>query len=87
MWTEIIKNEDLPEQGTKVIGFSKEWIDEDFNPDGTRECFHCGLDVITTEWISAKWCNYHDCWHDDTKTTPSHWMPYPKPPINLLKPI
>jgi len=79
-WIEITKDSDLPEQGTKVIGFSQEWIDEDFNSDGTRECFYCGLDIASAEWTSAKWCNYHDCWHDDTKTKPTHWLPYPKKP-------
>lgn len=81
-WIEIINNEDLPEQGVPVIGYSKEWIDEDFNPDGIRECCYSGLDVATSEWVSAKWYDYQDCYLTDTDTKPTHWFPiqYPKLP-------
>ncbi|MCT4181624.1 DUF551 domain-containing protein [Elizabethkingia anophelis] len=79
-WKEIIKNEDLPEQGTRVLGFSSEWIDEDFNPDGIRECHYCGLDIDDAEWVSAKWWDYQDCWIGDEGTKPTHWLPYPKGP-------
>jgi hypothetical protein len=80
MWNKIINNDDLPEQATAVLGFSKEWIDEDFNPDGIRECHYSGSTVESAEWISAKWWDYQDCWNVDTITKPTHWIAIPKPP-------
>lgn len=76
-----------PSEGTEVIGFSPGWIDEDFNPNGTRVCFLGG-----DGWISAYWCNYHDEYHTrdsvedneqfaDSKAEnqiPTHWMPIPE---------
>lgn len=66
-WFKVI--ETPPEQGVEIIGFSKEWIDEDFNPEGTRICYMQdlligGLDENPEHiWSSAAWCNTCDEWH------------------------
>ncbi|MNS37847.1 hypothetical protein D3C72_700800 [compost metagenome] len=74
-WKEIIIDTDLPEQATKVFGYSKEWINEDFNPEGIRECHYCGTSIEDAEWQSSKWCNSCDEWHADD-TVPTHWLPF-----------
>lgn len=47
-----------PEHGIEVLGFNKEWIDEDFNPDGICMCF-----VIDDNWTISSWCGQCDEWH------------------------
>ena len=52
----IYKNE-LPPMGEEVLAFNKEWINEDYNPNGTRIGFQ------TDEgFISAYWWSYQDCY-------------------------
>ena len=82
--------EELPEHGFEVIGYSEGWIDEDFNPKGMRVCY---LDDFG--WHSAKWNNDQDCWDsvgkedhicidcndcDECKLNadPEWWMDFPK---------
>lgn len=53
-------NEIKPEVGLEVLGFSKSWIDEDFNPDGIRACF-----LNENEdgyWMIAGWDACNDLW-------------------------
>lgn len=54
------KKEDIDKH--ELLGFSRGWIDEDYNPKGIRICF-CNGDG--TEWVSAKYNNYHDCYEED----------------------
>ena len=35
VWIKIDANHPLP-YGQEVIGYNKEWVEEDFNPSGTR---------------------------------------------------
>lgn len=96
-WIIIVSTDTLPPVNTEVLGYSKEWIDEDYNLDGIRLCYMA--DLIGEEnsgqlWFSAGWCGYHDEWHtlssDDIdleemqipRTPPTHWMHKPIPPIN-----
>ena len=82
--------EELPEHGFEVIGYSEGWIDEDFNPKGMRVCY---LDDFG--WHSAKWNNDQDCWYSVGKedhmcidcndcnecklnTDPEWWTDFPK---------
>jgi len=61
--------DELPIEGKPVLLFSRDWIDEDFCPDGVREGVY--FDEI---FVSAKWNSIHDCY--DTKTDiPTHWRP------------
>lgn len=69
-----INENNKPECGVEVIGFSPNWIDEDFNPNGTRACFLLDDDT----WISARWLDYHDSYIQDNKTYPTHYMDIPK---------
>jgi len=80
VWVEITDNKSLPDQATSVLGFSPEWIDEDFNPDGIRECHYSGLSVQDAEWVSAKWCDSQDYWDADCDTAPTHWCAIPSKP-------
>jgi len=78
VWTEV--REFMPDQATTVLGYSLDWVDEDFNPAGIRECHYCGLSVDDAEWISAKWCDSQDFWDADTDTAPTHWCAVPVNP-------
>lgn len=88
-----IKTEDeLPPEGIEVIAFHHKWIDEDFNPNGTRIGFLNGND----EFTSAYWWDYQDCYETINKsncednedfyrnhidnTEPEYWCYLPKPP-------
>ena len=88
-----IKTEDeLPPEGIEVIAFHHKWIDEDFNPNGTRIGFLNG----NNEFTSAYWWDYQDCYETINKsnceadedfyrshidnTEPEYWCYIPKPP-------
>lgn len=90
MWQKV--SEKMPEMGVEVIGYNQGWVDEDFNPNGTRVCFY-----DDTGWYSAKWNNdqdsydttgcarckcsegsYEVCSSCEPKTKPTHWIPMPK---------
>ena len=49
-WNKVSEKE-IP-FGEEVIAFNKEWIDEDFNPNGTRIGF-----LLDDGFISATWNN------------------------------
>jgi hypothetical protein len=68
-----------PKDGTVFLGWSKAWVDEDFNPNGIRECFYNGGPLEPECW-SAKWKNDFDTWAVDEESEPTHWMPLPEPP-------
>ncbi len=84
-------SEEKPETGIEILGYSPDWIDEDFNPDGICLCFL----MDEGYWIVAKWCGQHDEWHtrptgednwegaiyDKPIYAPTHWMPKPNKPI------
>ena len=72
--------ETAPRDGTVFLGYSEEWIDADFCPDGIRECFLNGGPGPDGIWTSAKWDNCNDTWWPDEETKPTHWMPLPTPP-------
>lgn len=56
-----------------ILGYSKDWIDEDFNVNGFRECcFGEWLSENNNPCLSAKWSGSQDCWYDDDKTMPTH---------------
>lgn len=89
-WTKI--EEKLPEQGLEVLCFNKNWICEDFNPNGTRIGFLNGDNEFTT----AHWWAYQDTYMTISKydckdeifseniknnTEPTHWRSIEKPPI------
>lgn len=87
-----IKWEDKkPKEGIEVIAYHHKWLDEDFNPNGTRIGFING----DGEFTSAYWWDYQDCYttinfsscleevefyrnHIDN-TEPEMWMPIPSP--------
>jgi hypothetical protein len=56
-----IRNE-KPDIGIEVIGYSEDWIDEDYNPEGTNMCF-LNEHPETGYWVIAKWCGQHDEYH------------------------
>lgn len=86
-----VDHEGNPPAGIEVLGFNKEWIDEDFNPNGSRVCWRDEEGV----WTSACWCNTMDSWqtlksnsdnteyspyNDNNADAPTHFMYKPKPP-------
>lgn len=81
-WNMVGIDED-PKICIEVIGYNKEWIDEDYNPDGTCICF---IDDLG-HWSIAMWNNITDEWSNiwtgDKRVSvpaPSHWMNKPTPP-------
>lgn len=93
----IIANGELPPICTEVLGYAKEWIDEDYNPEGTRICFM----EDDGYWITGVFCNVCDEYHttmsgdligdgitpcsmddDGNEVPPTHWIEKPKPPIS-----
>lgn len=48
-------------KGLEVIGFSPNWIDEDFNPSGTCSCYLQDDDI--PYWVISKYCGNCDVWH------------------------
>lgn len=81
--------DEKPEVGVEVIAFHPKWVDEDFNPNGTRVGFLGG-----DGFISAFWWDYQDCYETISKlhcesnkdfyrshidnTEPEFWLPIPK---------
>lgn len=64
-WNKV--SEGLPEDSVEVLGYSEQWICEDYNLNGTRICFYNDPD-----WNSAKWCNSCDS-YESCDTPPTHW--------------
>jgi hypothetical protein len=67
---------ELPPESTHVIGFSQSWVDEDFNPDGIRDCFRSG---DGDDWQSCWWNDPCDQYETQAGRTgghgaPTHWM-------------
>lgn len=65
-------DEQMPEFGVPVIGYNREWINEDFNHHGLRECFIYG---DGTQWHTAKWNDGPDCYETTDDDKPTHWSP------------
>lgn len=82
--------EEKPPFGVEVIAYHHKWVDEDFNPNGTRVGFLGG-----DGFISAFWWDYQDCYETISKlhcecnknfyrshiinnTEPEFWLPIPK---------
>ena len=55
-WIEVSEDHPLP-YGQEVIGYNREWVNEDFNPSGTRIGF-----FSDAGFFSAKWVNDQDCY-------------------------
>lgn len=51
-------SEEMPEFGVEVIAYHEKWIDEDFNPNGTRAGF-----IQDDGFTSASWNNEQDCYN------------------------
>ena len=54
-WNKVSEKE-IP-FGEEVIAFNEKWIDEDFNPNGTRVGF-----IQDDGFVSATWNNEDDCY-------------------------
>lgn len=81
--------EQKPPFGVEVIAYHHKWVDEDFNPNGTRIGF-----LSNDGFISAFWWDEQDCYETISKqhcksnkdfyvnhinnTEPEFWFPIPK---------
>ena len=81
--------EEKPPFGVEVIAYHHKWVDEDFNPNGTRIGF-----LLDDGFTSAFWWDYQDCYKTISKqhcesnkdfyanhidnTEPEFWFPIPK---------
>jgi hypothetical protein len=91
-WQKIEGN-NLPDLGVEVICFNKEWIDQDFNPNGTRIGFR-----LDDGFVTAYWWDYQDTYMTISKeecienpafskqiqdnTEPTHFCYLPRAPIS-----
>lgn len=66
-----------PPVGAVVIGYHPDWVDDDFNPTGVRECL---LNCEEGEWLSGKWYDCQEGWKIEDETPPLQWTPMPIPP-------
>ena len=74
-WT-LCADHDAPMDACEVLLYNKEWIDEDFNPDGVR----AGFSYCTgAEYQSARWQDGADQYETD-ESTPTHWRLRPAAP-------
>lgn len=64
-----------PNNQQPTLLFNREWIDEDFNPNGVVEGFMGG----EGHFIAAVWNDCQDCYETEN-ITPTHWQPLPEPP-------
>ena len=81
--------EEKPSFGVEVIAYHHKWVDEDFNPNGTRIGF-----LSNDGFTSAFWWDYQDCYKTISKqhcesnkdfyanhidnTEPEFWLLIPK---------
>ena len=81
--------EQKPPFGVEVIAYHHKWVDEDFNPNGTRIGF-----LSDEGFTSAFWWDEQDCYETISKeicesdedfyenhidnTEPEFWLPIPK---------
>lgn len=89
----------LPQPGIEVICFNPAWIDEDFNPNGTR----CGfLNGDKETFTTAYYWAYQDCYmtisreecegsssysdHIKDNTEPTYWCEIPSTKYNHIVP-
>jgi len=92
-WSRV--QDETPEYGLEVLCFNEKWVDEDFNPNGTRVGFLNGDDT----WITAFYWSYQDTymtvckteqhfedWDDELKesTDPTHWLSIPDSPKVII---
>ena len=89
LWINFKEKE--PPVGVEVIAYHHKWVDEDFNPNGTRIGF-----LSDDGFVSAFWWDEHDCYETISKihcddeedffedyidnTEPEFWFPMPKCP-------
>lgn len=77
--------EELPPMGEEVLAFHTDWIDEDFNPKGTRIGFQADEDFISAYWwnyqdtymtISHGICDDNDAYGENTRNSidPEKWI-------------
>lgn len=87
LWINFKEKE--PTIGVEVIAYHHKWVDEDFNPNGTRIGF-----LTDDGFISAFWWDEQDCYETISKlhceddeeffeehidnTEPEFWFPMPK---------
>jgi len=71
-WISMSENP-LTQDTGEVIGFHPDWINEDFNPNGTRIGFIGGKGTF----ISAFWLDYQDSYTEKDDVMPTHYMIIP----------
>lgn len=86
-WRKVI--DELPPLGEEVIFYNPAWVDEDFNPKGTRIGFRLDEDYVSSYYwsdqdcymtISHSECDDNPAYSEKTKSSiePTHWMPIPQ---------
>lgn len=73
LWIRIDAKHPLP-YGQEVIGYNKEWVNEDFNPSGTRIGFLSDIGFISAKWVNDQDC-YATCSEEGDDYTLSQMMP------------
>lgn len=74
--------EQKPPLGVEVIAFNRKWVDEDFNPNGTRIGFLSENDDFT----SVYWWDEQDCYETINKSNCENDIIFHKIPIDNIEP-
>ena len=82
MWFKVTdpETERMKESGLFVLLYSKEWINEDFCPDGIRDGYWDG-DGWSIADVDGEGEFYHDSEPLDSPNSPTHWMFHPDRPL------
>ena len=86
-WRKV--SDEFPPLGEEVVFYNPAWVDEDFNPKGTRIGFRLEEDYVTSYYWSHQDC-YLSISHSECDNNPSYsekirssiepteWMPIPQ---------
>lgn len=69
-----------PKDGTPILVFNREWINEDSCPTGITEGFWSHYGKNSVGWITVAWDMEHDCYDTIYGSKPTHWA-YMRGPI------
>ena len=69
-----LTEDNIPECGVEVLGFSKDWVEGNISPTGIRICFICD----DGSWDSSKWHNDQGYYfNDEFRSSPTHYCELP----------
>ena len=71
------------EKGRNVLFYNKEWVDQDFCPDGIVEGYATVSENDEVEFVAAMLDGEGEFYHA-IAVRPTHWMWHPAPPEEVI---